>query len=113
MLSGGVGLFQGGDRTVFARFIRWFPRSAIEGSVWRSDLGTQLRMGLSIFLGQNPLHHPGPLRIYAPGLFSTDYRASSPPSATMPFPTTDADLVWQRLSPSYVRSHVESWGALH
>ena len=43
VLSGGVGLFQGGDRTIFARFIRWFPRSSVEGSVWRSDLGTQSR----------------------------------------------------------------------
>jgi hypothetical protein len=109
VLSGGAGLFQGGDRAVFARFIRWFPRSAVEGSVWGSDLGLQLRMGLSIYLGPNPLPKPGPLRFYAPGLFITDYRASSPPSATMPFPEGDADRVWQRLSPSYIRAHVEEW----
>lgn len=112
VLAGGIGLFQGGDRAIFARFIRWFPRSAVEGSVWRSDLGTQLRMGLSIYLGPNPLPVPGPLRVYVPGLFSTDYRASSPPSATMPFPQADADRIWQRLSPSYIRSHVEEWGTL-
>ncbi|MNR82117.1 hypothetical protein D3C72_128710 [compost metagenome] len=109
VLSGGVGLFQGGDRAVFARFIRWFPRSAVEGSVWRSDLGTQLRMGLSIYLGPNPLPKPGPLRVFAPGLFMTDYRASSPPSASMPFPEADVDRIWQRLTPSYVRAHVEDW----
>ena len=109
VLASGVGLFQGGDRAVFARFIRWFPRSAIEGSVWRSDLGTQLRMGLSIYLGQNPLPMPSTLRVFAPGLFMTDYRASSPPSATMPFPEADVDRIWQRLTPSYIRAHVEDW----
>ncbi len=109
VLSGGVGLFQGGDRAIFARFIRWFPRSTVEGSIWRSDLGTQLRMGLSIYLGPNPLPQPGPLRVFAPGLFMTDYRASSPPSAIMPFPEADVDLIWQRLSPSYIRAHVEDW----
>lgn len=108
ILAGGVGLFQGGDRAVFARFIRWFPRSAVEGSVWRSDLGTQLRMGLSIYLGPNPLPKPSPFRWYAPGLFSTDYRASSPPSASMPYPMADVDQTWSRLSPSYIRSHIEA-----
>ena len=109
VLSGGVGLFQGGDRAVYGRFIRWFPRSAVEGSVWRSDLGVQLRMGLSIFLGPDPLPNPGPVRVFTPGLFAMDYRASAPPSATMPFPEADADRVWQRLSPSYIRAHVEQW----
>lgn len=109
VLASGVGLFQGGDRAVFARFIRWFPRSTVEGSVWRSDLGIQLRMGLSIYLGPTPLPVPSTLRIFAPGLFMTDYRASSPPSATMPFPEADVDRIWQRLTPSYVRAHVEDW----
>lgn len=108
-LAGGAGLFQGGDRAIFARFIRWFPRSSVEGSVWGSDLGIQLRMGLSIYLGPNPKPMPGLLRFYAPGVFSTDYRASAPPSATMPFPSADVDGVWQRLSPSYVRAHVNAW----
>lgn len=107
VLAGGVGLFQRGDRAVFARFIRWFPRSSVEGSVWRSDLGIQLRMGLSIYLGPNPLPSPSSFRVYAPGEFITDYLASAPPAASMPYPTADVDRAWRRLTPSYIRHHLD------
>jgi len=107
-LSGGVGVFQNGDRALFARIIRWFPRSAVDASAWRSDLGLQFRLGLSINLGASPLPPPSTLRVY-PGVFSADYRASTPAAGTLPFPTADADGVWRRLSPSYIRAHVEDW----
>ncbi|MNY02902.1 hypothetical protein D3C86_1354930 [compost metagenome] len=108
VLSGGAGLFQGGDRAVFARFIRWFPRSAIEVTAMRSDLGTQLQLGFNINLGTNPLPSPNILRPY-PGVFAADYRATYPDAGRMPYPPADTEHVWRRLSPNYVFAHVETW----
>lgn len=108
-LSGGVGVFQEGDRALFARLTRWYSRSSLEASAWRSDLGTQFRLGLTLFLGPNPKPMPASFRVFAPGLFSADYRATIPKAGTMPFPVTDADSIWNRLSPSYVRAHVQAW----
>jgi hypothetical protein len=104
---GGVGVFENGDRAIYLRAIRWFGRSQIESAVYRSDLGIQLRMGLTIDLGPDPLP-TGPVRI-VPGTFDNQYRVTKPAAATLPFPSVDTDRVLGRLSPSYVRAHVEEW----
>lgn len=105
----GGGFYPAGDRALFVALGRLFPRSLVEAGYYRSDFGNQLRATLTTYLGPDRRPDPRPFRLEAPGWFSMDYRASAAAGATELWPEPEAGVAWQRLTPDYVRRHLEAW----
>lgn len=105
----GAGFYPAGDRAVSVAFGRLFSRSEVEAGYFRSDYGNQLKATLITYLGPGRRPDPRPFRVEAPGWMEFDYRATAPRGATLLWPEPEAGIAWRRMTPDYVKRHLEEW----
>ncbi len=105
-LSGGYGYFPRGDRGFFVKAGRQFSRSQLELEAAQTRLGSMFRVGLGINPWPGLFPKPSFLRVYAPGWFTSEYRAGGKTAGVTFWPRADSDELFERLSPAYLRAHL-------
>ncbi len=106
-LAGGWGTYELGDFGPFATLTRTFPRSAFQVGAFDSGYGLQFRATFSIDYGPDPRPAPSTFRVIPFGRFQTQYAATAYQAAQRITPGPSVADFLDRMTPAYVRAHLD------